>query len=348
MGREEVLASTSHVPAYGCWFAYISAALAVTICFAKPAFSDPWYEGLFAICLATFVIWLFSFYYSNSSIYDPAWCILPILISFGWISIAYTLPSARGVYCIVLLLIWFMRYTIGWPWDGWSVGLDTEDWRYKDMAEKCGIKEGGAAYWVASLVNLHMVPSLLVFFAVAPLQVVFVAGSDEAAPLNLQDLVAICVMLGCVIGNGVADSQLRAFREAATATQGQGLETTHCAKICRTGLWAYSRHPNYCCEAFFWFGIALAADAGDSLGAVPWQWAWSGSLIMLVFFRISSALMDARSLKHREGYGQLMKEVPAMLPGPVLFDVYLDRIWLPTPSIEAGDQCEHLVEELPR
>merc|ERR1711920_595698 len=132
-----------------------------------------------------------------------------------------------------------------------------------------------------------------------------------------------------VVGNGVADTQLRQFREVAIASKSQYLETTHCSKICCEGLWAYSRHPNYCCEALFWFGIALAADAGGSLRAVKWYWAWSGSIIMFIFFRISGALMDARSLKHRKGYAQVMREVPGLLPIPVLLDGLIDRILMP-------------------
>merc|ERR1712129_368537 len=165
---------------------------------------------------------------------------------------------------------------------------------------------------------------------VAPLQAVLVGGSSEKVmPFNLQDLAALCVMIVAVVGNGIADTQLRQFREAATTGKSQDLETTHCSKICREGLWAYSRHPNYCCEALFWFGIALAADAGDGLRAVKWRWAWSGSIIMFIFFRISGALMDARSLKHRKGYAKVMKEVPVLLPIPVLLDGLIDRILMP-------------------
>jgi len=329
MGREERLESTGVVPVYGCWFAYVTAAFVVTICFFSPVCKDPWYSGLLAICLATFIIWMFSYTYSNSSIYDPAWCILPILIALGWLTMATTLPSARSVYCILMLLIWFTRYSLWWPWDGWSVGLETEDWRYKDMLERAGLEAGSSAYWFASLVSLHMVPSMLVFFAVAPLQPVLVAGSaEDFTPFNFQDMAALLVMLDAVVGNGVADTQLRSFREAATSAS-VALETTHCSKICREGLWAYSRHPNYCCEATFWFGMALAADAGDGARAIKWRWAWTGSIIMFIFFRISGALMDARSLKHRKGYGKVMTEIPGLLPIPVLLDGLIDRLLMP-------------------
>lgn len=273
------------------------------------------------------MIYAFSFAFSNTSIYDPAWCLLPIFVAIGWMVTAEASPSTRGCYALALLLLWFARYAAWWPWDGWTVGIHTEDWRYKELADKLG--GTGCLYWLLSLTSLHLTPSLLVFFGVGPLQQVWTQGAAGADPLNWTDLAALCVSLGAMAANGAADTQLRRFRERATSKTGAALETQHCSQICRSGLWAHSRHPNYCSEASFWLGIALAARAGDARRAVPLGWTWGGSLTMFLFFRVSASLMDKRSLKHRKGFAALMREVPALLPLTLPADRWLDRLLIP-------------------
>eukprot|EP00445_Apocalathium_hangoei_P036817 CAMPEP_0203950244 /NCGR_PEP_ID=MMETSP0359-20131031/84428_1 /ASSEMBLY_ACC=CAM_ASM_000338 /TAXON_ID=268821 /ORGANISM="Scrippsiella Hangoei, Strain SHTV-5" /LENGTH=331 /DNA_ID=CAMNT_0050882401 /DNA_START=48 /DNA_END=1043 /DNA_ORIENTATION=+ len=328
MGREETMASTGFVPARICWITYVLAAASVALCFSAPPCEDPWRVGLLAICVATCVVYVFSFAYSNTSIYDPAWCLLPIFVAVGWMLTAKSSPSPRGWYALGLFVAWFLRYSLWWPWDGWTVGLRTEDWRYIDLAEKIG--GVGRLYWLLSLTSLHLTPSLLVFFGLGPLQRLWTSGASGAPPLGALDAVAAAVSMAAMLANGAADTQLWRFRQrAAHPGAAQHLETEHCAKTCRQGLWAYSRHPNYCCEATFWLGIAICALAGDTEGAVPMRWAWGGSVVMFMFFRVSASLMDARSLKHRKGFAKVMQEVPALLPVPMALDRLLDKILVP-------------------
>jgi len=320
------MASTGFVPPHVCWLAYLAAAAAVALCFSNPLgllSMTPWCTGLSAIVMATCAIFAFSFAYSNTSIYDPAWCLLPIFVAVGWMCTASSAPSLRGCYSLGLLLVWYARYALWWPWEGWTVGIHTEDWRYKAVADKVG---NGAVYWLLSLVSLHMTPSLLVFFGLGPLQRVWSRGWQHAAPMGPFDAVGALVALSAITANGVADSQLRRFREQATKSSGSALETKHCGQTCRIGLWAFSRHPNYCAEASFWLGLALAAHADDPQGFVSFGWAWGGSIALFVFFRISASLMDARSLKHRKNYSIVMKEVPAVVPIPATIDRWFDLL----------------------
>ncbi|GAJ06174.1 unnamed protein product, partial [marine sediment metagenome] len=61
-----------------------------------------------------------------------------------------------------------------------------------------------------------------------------------------------------------------------------------------TGLWAYSRHPNYLGEVMFWWGLFLFALAAD----LSHWWVFVGPLAMTVLFIfVSIPMMDKRNLE---------------------------------------------------
>ena len=117
-------------------------------------------------------------------------------------------------------------------------------------------------YWMFSLIGFHGVPTLLVFFGMAPVEKVWTAGKNEK-DLTPLDLFAFTVTLSAVVIAYVADEQLKEFRlkqygKAVHLDQAAGSK-----QCCRDGLWSYSRHPNYFGEILFWVGMALIGYAGD-------------------------------------------------------------------------------------
>ena len=68
------------------------------------------------------------------------------------------------------------------------------------------------------------------------------------------DLLGLCVWLTGFVFEVVGDAQLRRFL-SNPANKG---------KVCDTGLWRYTRHPNYFGEALLWWGIGIMAFA------TPW------------------------------------------------------------------------------
>ena len=97
-----------------------------------------------------------------------------------------------------------------------------------------------ALYWLASLVSLHMTPTLLVFFALVPAQHVW--SGESGRPLGPLDALAVSVLAAAIGLQAVSDQQLADFRRTAYP-EGTNLNTaSHSKAICRTGMWAYSRH----------------------------------------------------------------------------------------------------------
>ena len=74
-------------------------------------------------------------------------------------------------------------------------------------------------------------------------------------------------------------------------------------KFIKTGLWSYSRHPNYLGEILFWWGIFFMTLAVD----VSYWYLFICPLSMnLMFALITCKMMDDRSLVKRDGYKDYM------------------------------------------
>jgi steroid 5-alpha reductase family enzyme len=89
---------------------------------------------------------------------------------------------------------------------------------------------------------------------------VYLAAKNPAPMMRTQDYIGIAIVLVAVIGEGIADGQLRRFK-ADRANRG---------KVLDHGLWAWSRHPNY---FFQWFGwLAWPVIAIDPSGGYLYGW----------------------------------------------------------------------------
>ena len=112
---------------------------------------------------------------------------------------------------------------------------------------------------------------------------------------------ALC--LGGTALEFVADGQLRRFRLARPAPEA----------ILESGLWAWSRHPNYLGEILFWIGLAVFGWAGSGL---VW-WGWLGALAVVLLFRFASLpMIERRMLARRPGYAERQRRVALLVPRP--------------------------------
>jgi steroid 5-alpha reductase family enzyme len=119
------------------------------------------------------------------------------------------------------------------------------------------------------------------------------------APVGIIDALAVAVALGFLGVETVADEQLRAYRKTKPAP----------GSFLKTGLWAWSRHPNYLGEIGFWWGIGLFGVAAG----VPWTLVGAAGITTL-FVAISVPLIDARMNRRRPAYAAHCRRIPAIFP----------------------------------
>jgi steroid 5-alpha reductase family enzyme len=107
--------------------------------------------------------------------------------------------------------------------------------------------------------------------------------------------------LGFVI-EALADWQLFRF----------GRDPANRGQVLRTGLWAWSRHPNYFGEALVWWGFGLLAV---SVGG--WWTLYSPLVITLLLLKVSGvALMEKDIGDKRPDYRHYIETTSAFVPMP--------------------------------
>jgi steroid 5-alpha reductase family enzyme len=277
--------------------AYLAAGLAATALAAAPRAGPPLLVTFYADILATLVVFAASTAVANASVYDPYWSVAPPVIVTAWV-VWHTggdLGDATGrqVAVLLLVLVWSIRLTANWA-RSWP-GLSHEDWRYVQLREQ---RPARVPWWLINLTGIQLMPTLVVFTG---LLAVWPAVTVTSRPFGLVDVAAAAVTAAAVVVETLADRQLRRFA-ADPANRGRVIDT---------GLWRYSRHPNYLGEILFWWGLWLFGVAA----APGWWWTIVGPITMvLLFVFVSVPMMDRRSEARRPGYARHRQRVPALLP----------------------------------
>ncbi|KRA38341.1 MULTISPECIES: DUF1295 domain-containing protein [unclassified Nocardioides] len=254
-----------------------------------------WLDGLIADLIATLVVFGASRVHGNSSLYDPYWSVLPPYLVIFWFLAADTpgVEDVRAVMLLVVVFVWAIRLTGNWLYD-WP-GLHHEDFRYAPLRDGAGRLE-----MVVDFAAIHLFPTLIVFLGLVPAYAVLARPGGE---VNWLDIVALVVGIGAPILQFVSDAQMRAF--IRTRQPGQAMES---------GLWAWSRHPNYFGEISFWFSLAFFGIAG---APEDWWWLLAGAVGMTVMFQGASIpMMEKRSLERRPNYQEIIDRVPRLVPRP--------------------------------
>jgi steroid 5-alpha reductase family enzyme len=251
-----------------------------------------WLDTLVADVLATLVVFAFSRAYHNSSFYDAYWSVIPPLLLCYWWSRS-GVHQLRCWLIVAVVVAWAVRLTANWVYA--FPGLHHEDWRYPMFRERAGRWE-----FLADLVTIHLIPTLMVFAGMLP---VYVAVTRPGPDIGWLAVVAFVVGLAAVSLELVADVQLHRFTRDHRA-----------GEVMNRGLWAWSRHPNYFGEFSFWFALALFGISASPSDA--W-WLLGGAVAMLgMFLGASIPMMETRSLQRRPGYQDVIDRVSRFVPRP--------------------------------
>ena len=236
----------------------------------------------------TTVIFVFSLIFQNSSVYDPFWFYGNLVVAWYWFINAGVFNYA-SIFAITLITLYSMRFT-QWFFRQWT-GLSYEDFRSKQVKKFLEKFPLNIVYWIIfSLIGYHWIASVIAFNGILPLYYIFYQQSNVR-----PEIVILGFLVGC-FGVGleyISDEQLNTWRSKKTG------------KCIDTGLWRYSRHPNYFGECTFWFGLFIIG-IGCNRDAL---WTGVGFLTMIGLFAFITIAWMEHHLKGKEGYTEYKKVV---------------------------------------
>lgn len=191
--------------------------------------------GWVAAALLMTLLWLVQRAQRNAAIADAGWCVALGLVTIWYALTVYGDLDRRllvavlgGIYAFRLGLYIFLNRVLGKPEDG----------RYQRMRREWGDQ---AQIYFFSYFQLQAV-------AVTVFSLPFLVLMQNPRPtFSLWELAGVLLWLIAVVGESVADWQLATFRAKPWNRD----------RVCRDGLWRYSRHPNYFFEWLHWWAYVL-------------------------------------------------------------------------------------------
>lgn len=276
-----------------CGLVYVVAFAAALITCSYLLHLNQWVIILCGHLIATIVVYSASIIYKNSSFYDPFWSVVPIPIVFyiAFWPVSKNLDYEKIVLFIIPILFWGIRLTFNWVrrWEG----LNDEDFRYVDLKSLKFSK-------LIDFFGIHIYPTLQVNLSLLP---TYYGLSISTNTANIWLYLASLFTFMAVILELVSDNQLWNFKK----------DKLNNDKFIDTGLWKFSRHPNYLGEVLYWWGIFFMLLSVDN----SYWFLFICPLSMnLMFSLITCSMMDKRSLEKREGFKEYMNKTNQLIIWP--------------------------------
>jgi len=250
---------------------------------------------LFAINLAAAAAfmtmgWVISLVRKNVTIADSFWG--PGFVLIAWLTFFNTHGFFwRKIILTTLVTLWGLR--LFFHLHGRNAGKG-EDPRYGAWREK-----HGENFWLISLFKVFLIQALFQWLIALGVQY----GQIFAVPARLTvfDAAGIFIWIAGFMMESVADRQLSNFTK----------KPENKGKILDSGLWRYSRHPNYFGESLMWWGIFVIVLS------VPWG-IWtivSPVVITYTLLKLTGvSMMEETEFGDNPEYQAYVSKTPAFIP----------------------------------
>ena len=249
----------------------------------------PYTIALLAILAVGLVSWLVSVIKNDVSFVDSLWSLFFLIAAVVFAN--ETLPlGTRGTLVVALVAIWSLRLSIYITARNWG---EPEDYRYQEIREN---NEPGFTFTSLFIVfGLQGALAWIVALSLLP-----AIGSDT--PLGALDFVALALFATGFVFEAGGDYQLSKFK-AREDSKG---------KVLDSGLWKYTRHPNYFGDFCIWWSFYLFA-----LAAGAWWTIVSPILMSVLLLKVSGVAMLEKTISNRRPeYADYVRRTNAFFPGP--------------------------------
>ena len=246
-----------------------------------------WVAALPLLLIAAACTWIVTLPLRNLSLADSLWSLL--LFAAAVIYALDSDPRAPRLSLVLwLMAVWAARLAIYLAARNAGKG---ESWRYRALRER-----HGRSFALRSVLLVFAAQALLAWIVSLPLLGAFAS----IAPLGPLDALGAALWFAGFLLEAEADWQLARFRA----------NPANADAVLRTGLWRYTRHPNYFGECCVWWGFWMMA-----LSAGAW-WSFPGPLLLTwLLLRVSGVpLLEGHLGNHRPQYADYVLKTNAFIP----------------------------------
>lgn len=257
-----------------------------------PPLLDLALEGLGIAVAAAWLVWLASLVLEDASIVDRFWGLGFVLLA-GWYSAHGAGWEGRSLLLLGLTAVWGIRLSAHIHARNRGKAEDPRYARWREAA--------GPSWWWKSLFKVFLLQAVILWLVSAPLLVGL--SSPTPAAWTALDAVGSVLWLTGFLFEAVGDAQLAAFKR----------DPANRGRVLSSGLWRYTRHPNYFGDALVWWGL-FAIAAATPYG--PYA-ALSPALMTFLLARVSGVpLLESQLRETRPGYSDYVRRTSAFIPWP--------------------------------
>ena len=244
--------------------------------------------GLAAIVVLFTVLWVISVRSEDASIADIAWGpgILTLAVVYYFTSNG---AAVRAGLMLALVAIWAIRLAAHLYVRN---RLQGEDFRYEMLRN-----HRGKSWWWYSYFRVFLLQAVVAWILSIP--VYFAVVSLAPPTLTMVDYLGVVLFIIGFAFETIGDEQLRRFRGSPRNVK----------LVLETGLWQYTRHPNYFGEAVLWWGIGLiGAATGGVVGLI------APALITYFLMNVSAMLLERSLKRNKRAYENYIATTSAFIP----------------------------------
>jgi steroid 5-alpha reductase family enzyme len=257
----------------------------------------------FWVCLYVFAgtclaVWLLSVITKEYSWVDRIWSIVPV-VYVAIFAGAAGFADARLNTMLVLVALWGLRLTFNFARKG-GYTRGGEDYRW-------AVLRGRMSAWQFRAFNLFFITiyqNAILLLITLPAY----TALTNRSPFGVWDALAAVVFLAFLVGETAADQQQWTFQGWKRDELAAGREPEQ--RFAQTGLFRYSRHPNFFFElaqwwVVFFFGVLAAGSV---------QWTVLGAVLLTLLFVGSTRFTESITLTRYPEYTGYQRRTSAVIP----------------------------------
>eukprot|EP00761_Pharyngomonas_kirbyi_P014699 gb/GECH01014729.1/.p1 GENE.gb/GECH01014729.1/~~gb/GECH01014729.1/.p1 ORF type:complete len:321 (+),score=20.73 gb/GECH01014729.1/:1-963(+) len=272
--------------------------------------ADPFISGLGIVTIITLWCYIASLITRNYSQVDKLWPILPVIYAWHFILQSYLATNTlviRALIMAILVTIWGIRLTFNF-WRKGGYTYEGEDYRWVWLK---GFLHP-IFFQILNITFIAIYQNILIYlFAIPP----YLAIKMPHIPINGIDVLATTLFLLCLLGETVADQQMWNFQSEKyrRKNNNEPLTGEYSVGFLRTGLWKYSRHPNFFCEMSIWWAYYLFTVSATG----QWiNWSVTGTFLLTLLFQGSTPLTEYISKSKYSKYEEYQKTTSRLMFWP--------------------------------